>query len=297
MEAYDAVVLGESLIDFVPLKEEKPRVFKATPGGATTNVAYGLAKLGNKVALISRIGSDPLGERIIHALKEGSVETRFIQRDKKKPTTITIAMPQSEDSGRYVMYRNNTADGSVSFDEIPDDLFNSAKIFHCGTLAMSSPIAYQTTQQAIKEAKKNGVIISIDVNLCPSSWNSQQEMIKVFNQLIDQSDIVKMTKEESLALNINPKHIVKGNNKIILVTDDGGGAKIYYKDDCIVCKAPSVNVIDETGAGDSFMSSFLHFYLRYAHMLELKELLTNGLQFAVYAGSKAMQRHGAIIEF
>lgn len=297
MEEYDVVILGESLIDFLPLEEGKLGRFKATPGGAPTNVAYGLAKLGNKVALISRIGNEPLGKSIIHTLKEGGVETKFIQIDKEKPTTVTIVMPKSEDMQRYVIYRNNTADGSVSFDEIPDNIFKGTKIFHCGTLAMSSPIANRTTQLAIKSAKEHGAIISVDVNLRPSSWGSQQEMIKASLQLIEQSDVVKMTKEESLILNINPKEAVKGNNKIILVTDGGEGAKVYYKDDCITCKAPSVKVVDETGAGDSFTSSFLHFYLLHVHTMETKELLTKGLQFAVYAGSEAVQRHGAIVDF
>lgn len=295
MKQFDAVTLGEALIDFVPIDEELLGRFKATPGGAPANVAYGLGKLGNKVALVSRIGNDPLGAFILQTMDECGVETKYVQRDNERHTTVTIVMPRSEDMLRYAIYRSGSADGALSFEEIPAELLANTRILHCGSLAMSSPIANETTLKAIASAKRHGAIISVDVNLRPNSWSSQEEMIAQSRKLIGLSDIVKMTKDESQVLNLSPAEIAGTSDKIILVTDGGEGAAIYNKSFQTACKAPVVEVVDATGAGDAFTSAFLHYYLEHADKLEMEELLTSGVRFAVYAGAEAVQKHGAIM--
>lgn len=295
-EAYDAVVLGESLIDFIPVNKGEIKNFRTSPGGAPTNVAYGLAQLGSNVALISRVGMDHLGKSMVSSLRRAGVETKYVQYDNERFTTITIVMPDSRDMQRYLIYRGDTADGYVTLEDVPKDLFKYTKIFHCGSLLMSSGVASKTAQQAIEAAKEYGVTVSVDVNLRPNSWSSQREMIHTAVKLVEQSDIVKMTREESETLNINPMDIIKQSDKMVLVTNGGEGAKLYYQGNVVSCKAPSVEVVDETGAGDAFMSAFLHYYLQNDQPMERMELLTKALRLAVDAGAEAVQRQGAIID-
>lgn len=217
-----------------------------------------------------------------------------MQQDSIKHTPVTIVMPRSIDMFRYLIYRDNSADGYVSYDEIPKEIFKNSKVFHCGTLIMASPVASKTTIKAIQSAKKNNVVVSIDVNLRVNSWKSKTEMIKQTKKIIADSDILKMTKEECDVLNIDPKKISQNNDQVILVTDGARGASLYYKNNYVYCQAPSVKAIDVTGAGDAFTAAFLSYYLKNWTNNITKDLLQKSLCFAVYAGAKAVQKYGGI---
>lgn len=294
MNDYGVIVLGEALIDFVPIEDNVIGKFKAVPGGAPANVAYGLANLGNKVSLISRVGKDPLGKSVINTMKKGGVKTDYIQVDDKRPTASTIVMPESSDMLRYIIYRNATADGFIKKEEIPEAMFEKTKILHYGTLAMCSEVTCETTLDTIKKAKKANITTSLDVNLRPKSWEAEELMIDISHKLIETSDIVKMTKEEGHILGVNPEELAKNSEKIVLVTSSNDAAEIYYKQDYFSCDVPQVEVVDETGAGDAFVCGFLHFYIRYFEKMKKDDFLRSALRFAVHAGSETVQMHGAI---
>lgn len=89
----DAICLGELLIDFVALQEEKglaaaPRFLKAA-GGAPANVAVGLARLGVQTAFISKVGKDEFGYFLRETLRENrDEELAFLVRDGGRPESL-----------------------------------------------------------------------------------------------------------------------------------------------------------------------------------------------------------------
>lgn len=293
MKEYSVISLGEALVDFVPVDGTLPGRFNALPGGAPTNVACGLGRLGLSVALIARIGSDPLGRCLLQTLEQYAVDDAYVQIDPQRFTTVTIVMPKSEDMLRYAIYRSGSADGALSFQEIPAELFSHARVLHYGSLCMASESSRQTTLLAIQAAKDHGMMTSVDVNLRPNSWKSAAQMAQEARHLVELSDIVKLTLDEARLLALDMAALTKAG-KIVIVTDGANGASIHADGISVSRPAMDVDVLDVTGGGDAFMSAFLYYYTTHCGTMPLRELLGEALSFCVASSSVAIQRYGGI---
>ena len=293
MKEYSVISLGEALVDFVPVDGTLPGRFNALPGGAPTNVACGLGRLGLSVALIARVGSDPLGRCLLQTLEQYAVDDAYVQIDPQRFTTVTIVMPKSEDMLRYAIYRSGSADGALSFQEIPAELFSHARVLHYGSLCMASESSRQTTLLAIQAAKDHGMMTSVDVNLRPNSWKSGAQMAQEARRLVELSDIVKLTLDEARLLALDMAALTKAG-KIVIVTDGANGASIHADGISVSRPAMDVDVLDVTGGGDAFMSAFLYYYTTHCGTMPLRELLGEALSFCVASSSVAIQRYGGI---
>lgn len=293
MKEYSVISLGEALVDFVPVDGTLPGRFNALPGGAPTNVACGLGRLGLSVALIARIGSDPLGRCLLQTLEQYAVDDAYVQIDPQRFTTVTIVMPKSEDMLRYAIYRSGSADGALSFQEIPAELFSHARVLHYGSLCMASESSRQTTLLAIQAAKDHGMMTSVDVNLRPNSWKSAAQMAQEARHLVELSDIVKLTLDEARLLALDMAALTKAG-KSVIVTDGANGASIHADGISVSRPAMDVDVLDVTGGGDAFMSAFLYYYTTHCGTMPLRELLGEALSFCVASSSVAIQRYGGI---
>src|SRR5688500_12129404 len=81
--SHQVVCFGEVLWDILPTG--------ALPGGAPMNVAYHLKKLGADPALITKIGPDDYGKKLVDMLSESGVSTQYFQTDKEYPTGLVYA--------------------------------------------------------------------------------------------------------------------------------------------------------------------------------------------------------------
>src|SRR5215210_5874429 len=77
------VCFGEVLWDILPSG--------ALPGGAPMNVAYHLKKLGTNPALITKIGTDDYGKKLVNILSDAGVTTEYFQVDYERPTGLVYA--------------------------------------------------------------------------------------------------------------------------------------------------------------------------------------------------------------
>ena len=202
----------------------------------------------------------------------------------------------------FSFYRNPGADMMLTEDEIPQELIQSSKIFHFGTLSMTHEKVRIATKKAIEEAKKQNILISFDPNLRPLLW----EDLNLAKEQIDFGcsvcDILKIEDEEAKFLtncdNIDEAvEILKNkyNIKLILLTAGSKGSIAYYKD--LVIKQEAYlqdNTIDTTGAGDTFCGSCLG-YIIDNNIDELnEEKIKDMLSFASAAASIVTTRKGAI---
>src|ERR1700712_644790 len=80
---HEVVCFGEVLWDILPSGP--------LPGGAPMNVAYHLKKLGTNPALITKIGLDDYGEKLVNMLSESGVTTEYFQVDYAHPTGLVYA--------------------------------------------------------------------------------------------------------------------------------------------------------------------------------------------------------------
>src|SRR5688500_6237442 len=126
MNAFPVVCFGEILWDRLPTGDQ--------PGGAPMNVAYHLNQLGVPAALISRVGKDAWGDRLIGLLHDRQVSTSFIQTDESHPTGLVSATVHPNNEVTYEIHEDAAWD-FIQMNGSCASLLQQAQYFVFGSLA------------------------------------------------------------------------------------------------------------------------------------------------------------------
>lgn len=153
---YDVVALGELLIDFTQngLSEQGNGLFEANPGGAPCNVLAMLNNLGKKTSFIGKVGNDQFGLMLKKTLTELGIGTENLMLDDEVHTTLALVHTFEDGDRDFSFYRNPGADMMLTAEEVQENLIESAKIFHFGTLSMTHEGVREATKKALEVAKK-----------------------------------------------------------------------------------------------------------------------------------------------
>lgn len=304
MSRFDVVALGELLIDFTlnGVSEQGNSMFEANPGGAPCNVLSMLQKLGKHTAFVGKVGNDQFGRMLRETIEEVGIDSKYLLADKDIPTTLAFVHTFPDGDREFSFYRKPGADMMLDESEIVEEMVADTKVFHFGTLSMTHETVRKATIKAIELAKKNGAIISLDPNLREPLWdfldNAREQMLKA----ISYCDVLKISDNEIqflTGIDDYDEGIAKLRSMydipLICLTMGKDGSRAYYKD--IRVEVPGFkqeNVLDTTGAGDTFCGTVLSFIcdngLKELDENRLNEMLT----FANAAASLVTLKRGAI---
>lgn len=301
---YDVIALGEMLIDFTlnGKSGQGNNLFEANPGGAPCNVLAILRKLGKKTAFIGKVGNDQFGRLLKETIEEAGIDSSCLLMDEEVHTTLAFVHTFPDGDREFSFYRNPGADMMLREEEVDEEVLKQARIFHFGTLSMTHDEVRSATMKAVKADKDNGLIVSLDPNLRPPLWSSMELAKEQMLNAMQYCDILKISDNEIQFVTGVEDYdegirIIRERFQIPLVCLTLGkeGSRAYYKD--MRVEVPGFvqeNVVDTTGAGDTFCGSVLNYVLE--HGLEelseedLKEMLT----FANAAASLITTKKGAI---
>lgn len=302
---FDVVALGELLIDFTEYarSDRGNKLFEANPGGAPCNVLALLQKLGKKTAFIGKVGNDQFGRILCETINSIGIDSSNLVFDNEIPTTLAFVGKTPDGDREFSFYRNPGADMMLNADEVDEDLLKNAKIFHFGTLSMTHEAVRGATITAIKKAKENGAIISLDPNLREPLWKSLDEAKTQMKDALSYCDILKISDNEIEFLT-GETDFDEGVKKIreeyniplICVTMGKDGSRAYYNDIKVVAGGfYQENIVDTTGAGDTFCGSVLNYIcengLENLSEKQIEEMIT----FANAAASLVTTKAGAIL--
>ena len=299
------ISIGEALIDFIPNKkgcELKDVVgFERVVGGAPANVSAVVAKLGGKSSFISKLGKDAFGDHIIEILKKVNVNADYISRTDKANTGLAFVSLKEDGNRDFSFYRNPSADMLLEESEVKREWFKECHSLHfCSVDLIESPMKY-AHKKAIEFALENNSIISFDPNVRLPLWDSKESCRDAILEFLHLAHIVKISDEELEFITgydsmENAKSVLfNGNVKLVLFTKGKDGAEAYTRDKVVKISGDVVEAIDTTGAGDSFIGSFLFKLLKDDVNLEqlnnislekLKEYLTFSNYYAAYSTTK-----------
>ncbi len=301
---YDAVALGELLIDFTEtgVSDQGNPVMEANPGGAPGNVLSMLNHFGHKTAFIGKVGEDIFGRQILNALTEVGIETRGITVDQKVRTTLAFVHTLPDGDREFSFYRNPGADMMLRPEDIPMDLVQSCRIFHFGTLSMTHSDCREATKKAVLAAKKAGAVISFDPNLRMMLWENEEEAKEQVLWGIRHCDILKISDNEVTWLT-GEEDYDRGYEWIqnvaavplVLISMGKDGSRAYM--DGVRAEAPALlspKTIETTGAGDTFGGSVLHYVLQKGLRPYTQEELVEMLHLANAAACIVTTRKGAL---
>ena len=264
-----------------PGKEVLAGDFAMTLGSASAICAMGLARLGNAVSFMSRIGTDLWGSFCLEILERSGLDVSKVIRDPKLKTGVTVSISSSEDRA-LVTFLGAIAE--LSEQDIPERLLKEFDHLHVSSYYLQRGLR-PGCRQLFARARHMGLTTSLDPGYDPfESWGQDLEATLEMTDLFFPNEVEALsltgtkTAEESLR--------ALANDRMLTVVKLG-------KDGCLAMRdghplhqpAFPVEPVDTTGAGDSFNAGFLHAWLQ---RLSLPECL----RFAAACGALSTLKPG-----
>ena len=251
---------GETMAMVAPRAAERlhaAQAFRIDSGGAESNVAGHVAALGQPSAWFSRLGADPLGDRILQHLSARGIDVSTVIRDAAHPTGLYV-----KDPGHGVHYYR--AGSAASFlcaaDADAVDLDGVAVLHVSGITAVISPSAAEFLERITARAHASGVRVSFDVNHRPALWNAETAG-RTLQQFAQSADIVFVGRDEAerlwgTATAADVRALLPDVGELV-VKDGARGATTFAGEDEVFVPALKVEVVEEVGAGDAFAGGYL----------------------------------------
>ena len=256
-------------------------------GGAPFNVYYRLHSLGNNVKIISSIGDDDLGLKARNFFKKNNLNSEFISIDKEHKTgQVKIQLESGEPSYNIV--------DNVAWDFIPNKKeYTSEKLDYLifGSLAVRKDKSFETLKEIIRKSKFN----ILDLNIRQEYYKKDK-----LHYLLNSSDFLKINMDELFVLrdlfnikyheteDIAQKIFSKFNLKYICLTNGSVNSSVFDGNKFIYVESLKVESIDNVGAGDNFLASFIDEYFI------KKNSLKSSLKIASIYGAITTTKKGAI---
>lgn len=245
------VCFGEVLWDIFPTYKKI--------GGAPLNVAYHLHKMNIDSHIITKLGNDDLGQKIISRLKEVKADVNHIQIDPTQKTGTVFATFDDRNEASYEFLKNSAWD-FIDFKQEDYDLVAKADAFVFGTLASRTPHTRDTLHKLLEAAKYT----VYDVNLRPPHYE-----IGFVEELMHKADLLKMNKSElrEILEHIDKLYTtehdavryIQDHFKCdeIIVSKGSKGGLYLHKDTLYSFPAVEIVIRDTVGSGDSYLAGFL----------------------------------------
>ena len=289
-QRFDLLCLGRLGVDLYGEQDGTPlaaiQTFVKYVGGSAANVCVGVARLGLATAMCSRVGDEGLGQFVLDTISREGIDTTLVQRDPLHPTGVVALALYKRESFPRIFFYTNSADLSFEQEQIDWDTVNRTDaILLTGSYLVNESLL--ATSQAIADSvRERGGRVVLDVDYRPVLWGlvpvgsgndmetSSARVTEIYQKILPLCDLVVGTEEE-IAVAGGSTEIEAALCKIRSLTDaaivlkrGAKGASVYEGpipanlDDGVGAPGYSVDVLNNTGAGDAFLSGFLSRWLR-----------------------------------
>jgi sugar/nucleoside kinase (ribokinase family) len=237
-------------------------------GGGAANVSVGLARLGLRPTIVTRLGRDWRGNEVIKNLRRQKVGTNLIQRDKNETTPLSFVVTTGGPRDHVAF----VARGSAKNLKLASKLPGAGGWFYVTSLA--APDWSRQLLSLFISAKKNQQSIF---------WNPGTKQLsdgKAMRRLLPYVTVLDLNHEEAefLAHDLKLKDgttigllkaLHKAGAKNVLITAGAAGAHFYDGQQVYYHHSLEVKLMNTTGAGDAFGSGWLAGYIDSGGKVEL----------------------------
>jgi 5-dehydro-2-deoxygluconokinase len=282
----DAAVLGRVGIDLYPNELETPlsevRTFTKFVGGFAGNVATGLARLGVRTAIVSRVGADGHGDFVRAWLAGEGVDVRFLATDPYWLTPPTFCEAWPPDRFPITFYRRPTApDWQLSPEDFAADEVASAPLLYATGTGLAQSPSRETTLGAMRSHRGTTIF---DLDWRPTLWDDPDAYPALAEQAVASADVVIGNEEEVEAAGIEaPTLVLKRGER---------GATVFEAGEETDVPGYPVEVVNGLGAGDAFAAALGQSLLQGLTLVEAvrRGTVAGALVAAHLACSEAMPR-------
>lgn len=249
-----------------------------------------------------QFGDDEFGHMLVDILKKNGVKSEGVCFDQHARTALAFVTLKHNGEREFMFYRNPSADMLLKDSELNMGLIKQAKIFHYGSISLISEPCRSAHLAAMKAAKEAGILLSYDPNLRLPLWPSADAARDGIKSIWNCADFIKVSDEEVRFLtnggDPEKDEVVMSlwhdNLKLLLVTYGEKGSGYFNKKFKGRIPGFSVKTIDTTGAGDSFVGSFLVSVGKDPNLFNDEEKLKEALKFSNACGALCTTQKGAI---
>lgn len=270
-------VVGSLNIDLTVTTKKYPELgetimgesFQTNFGGKGANQALAAAKLGGDVQMVGCVGDDSFGEDYKNHLTNAGIIVEHVETVTGVATGIANITVSEGDNAIVVVSGANyklTPEMIVEKEEL---IANSSVV----VLQLEVPV--ETVEKVLEIANKHHVTSILN----PAPFHELPE------KFLEMATYLTPNEHEAKGLMDSQYFSNKYLNKLI-VTIGAQGAAFYQDGKKQIVPAPAVDVVDTTGAGDTFNGALAYF-------LDAGNRLEEAIRKAVYAASLSVTKFGA----
>lgn len=262
--------------------------YEATFGGCAANVAVSLANFNEDVSFVTKLPTHDIGQCAVNDLRKYGVDTTMIVRGGNRVGIYYLEKGASQRPSKVIYDRAGSSISEASPTDFDwKEIFLDADWFHfTGITPALNPQVAQITLEACKEAKKQGLQISCDLNFRKKLWTSEQanktmseimpyvdvcianeeDAEKVFNIHASKTNVltgelnregyIEVAKEISERFHCHTVAITL--RKSISASDNKWSAMLYQGGQAYFSKEYAIHIVDRVGGGDSFGAGLIY---------------------------------------
>ena len=288
MKKYKVICFGELLWDILP--------DKTLPGGAPMNVTYNLHRLSIATTLISGIGNDDHGNKLLDILKQHNLNTDYIQTDSQYETGKVNAHLAENNEMKYDILQPVAWDFikvTPEHEKLMQQSDNGYFVF--GSLAARNKESRKTLLTLLSTMDSDRTFV-LDINLRPPHYDK-----KIIGLLLQHCSILKINEAELALLGEwyqlpeNPEERLRALSNFfviptIITTLGDKGAMLLQDNTFYRHPGYAIKVADTIGSGDAFLAGFLYSTIH-------KHSPANTLAFACALGALVATYHGGCADY
>lgn len=171
---YDLACLGRLAVDLYAqqfgCRLEDVRSFSMYLGGSSANLAFGVARLGCRSAMISRVGNEQMGRFLLERLQAEGCDTSQVQIDPQRLTGLVLLGLKDRDTFPLLFIRENCADMALDADAIDESFIAQCRALAITGTHLSTEGTRAAAHKALQAARRYGTVTVLDIDYRPVLW-------------------------------------------------------------------------------------------------------------------------------
>jgi len=230
-----------------------------TMGSATAICAMALARLGNQVRFVSKVGPDTYGDFCTGILKNAGIDVTYVEHDPATKTGITVSVSAARDRA-LITYLG--AMGVYDASGVTPEIFEGCDHLHMSTYFLQVSLRPHFAE-LMRQASARGLTTSLDPGFDPAeTWGPD------LRETLKEADVFFPNEVELRGVTGEPdeeravRSLSNGRTLTVAKLGSRGCMTVFEGRTCVQPPFP-VKPVDTTGAGDTFNAGFLHAWLRH----------------------------------
>lgn len=281
----DFICLGRAAVDLYGLERgarlEDTQTFAKYLGGSSANVAVGLARLGLRAAMVTRVGDEHMGRFVRETLAAEGVDVAAVRTDPGRLTGLVLLGIEDAERFPHIFYRQDCADMALEAADVDSAPFATARALALTGTHLSTEAVRQASRRAIALAKQHGLRVVLDIDYRPVLWGqaghgggaerarATAEVTRQLQAFLPQCDLVVGTEEEIQVAGggdsiLDALGEIRSRTTATIVMKRGVAGCVVFEEaipasiaEGVVVAGFPVDVMNVLGAGDAFLSGYL----------------------------------------